>query len=590
MHGVPPGFSRSQRGRAARAPARDPGVAGCRAGRRAPCRASLHVSRLRRGPRVHQPRRRRGRGRRPSPGAVDRMGAGHRDVVDARDPWVAPQRFRHGRQDRRADQRVTRRNRHASGGLPASTLERLRDRRFRREPRLRVRSDASALAFIHDVGFCSTFYRFPEGVACLWEAVVGRRNPRWPRRSHHDDGVGLTWQLKDTLPSRRDVYYGKLLKGRPLLVALDVFPAFYGVTRGRQRARDYRAEYDAGHLSLTARRLMDALVREHPQYTRGLRANTFMLDPGKTREFERAMAELQQGLWIVKTEERYEPTFSFRWDLLEAWLPDAVAEGRRLARGRAREPPAPGDGVGQPRLQQIPAVRERRLVALLGLHHPEPLLQLGHRALELVRLPGLEHEGVAAQLARVLRVLAGERVHETPGRVREAARLVLGAIVARALAPARERVEGREDVERDQHRPRLEDLAVVDVTRGGQVVLETPGQPHAVVVVRVPRPARARAADDRLPQARHALRKTVEGRAEADVLHEGQRGLRAPHAEPRRAAEAPIASCLEIAGGRRRSARIAGWHSGSAPSFFRRRLAVHRHHARARAPGHPAQR
>ncbi|PYN70464.1 MAG: hypothetical protein DMD90_01355, partial [Candidatus Rokuibacteriota bacterium] len=197
--------------------------------------------------------------------------------------------------------------------------------------------DASALAFIHDVGFCSTFYRFPEGVACLWEAVVGRRNPRWPRRSHHDDGVGLTWQLKDTLPSRRDVYYGKLLKGRPLLVALDVFPAFYGVTRGRQRARDYRAEYDAGHLSLTARRLMDALVREHPQYTRGLRANTFMLDPGKTREFERAMAELQQGLWIVKTEERYEPTFSYRWDLLEAWLPDAVAEGRRLGRARAIE-------------------------------------------------------------------------------------------------------------------------------------------------------------------------------------------------------------------------------------------------------------
>ena len=221
--------------------------------------------------------------------------------------------------------------------LQASALEHLRDRRFRRAPRLRVRSDASALAFIDEVGFCSTFYRFPEGVACLWEAVVGRRNPRWPRHSHHDDGVGLTWQLKDTLPSRRDVYYGKLLKGRPLLVALDVFPAFYGITRGRQRARDYRVEYEAGRLSLTARRLMDTLMREHPQYTHGLRANTFMLDPGKTREFERAMAELQQGLWIAKIEERYEPTFSYRWDLLEAWLPDAVAEGRRLGRARAIE-------------------------------------------------------------------------------------------------------------------------------------------------------------------------------------------------------------------------------------------------------------
>src|SRR5262249_59098630 len=30
-----------------------------------------------------------------------------------------------------------------------------------------------------------------------------------------------------------------------------------------------------------------------------------------------------------------EPTVSYRWDLLEAWLPDAVAEGRRLSRAAA---------------------------------------------------------------------------------------------------------------------------------------------------------------------------------------------------------------------------------------------------------------
>ena len=38
------------------------------------------------------------------------------------------------------------------------------------------------------VGLCSTFHRFPEGLGCLWEAVVGRAAPRWPRRSHHDAG------------------------------------------------------------------------------------------------------------------------------------------------------------------------------------------------------------------------------------------------------------------------------------------------------------------------------------------------------------------------------------------------------------------
>ncbi|HBH02174.1 MAG TPA: hypothetical protein DDZ42_09685 [Candidatus Rokubacteria bacterium] len=221
--------------------------------------------------------------------------------------------------------------------MTGATLERLRDRRFRRRPSLAVRGERAALAFVEAVGFCSTFYRFPDGVACLWEAVVGRADPRWPRRSHHDAGIGLTWELKDTLPARKRVYYGKLLRGRPVLVALDLFPAFYALARGRQRARDFEAEYAAGRLSHTAHHVLKALVREHPQYTRELRANAFMLEPRRTRDFERAMAELQQGLWVVKTEERYEPSFSYRWDLLEAWLPDEVAKGRRLPRAAAVE-------------------------------------------------------------------------------------------------------------------------------------------------------------------------------------------------------------------------------------------------------------
>ncbi len=219
--------------------------------------------------------------------------------------------------------------------LTLARLERSRDRSFRRLPSLRVRGARSALAFVNSVGICSTFYRFPEGLPCLWEAVAGRRDPAWPRRSHHDPGIGLTWELKDVLPAKRQVYYGKLLRGRPVLVALRLFPAFYALTRGRQTARDYRAEYEAGRLSLPAKRLMDVLIGRHPLYTRELRAEAFILEPARTREFERAVAELQQGLFIVKTEERYEPSFSYRWDLLEAWLPEAVQTGRRLSRAFA---------------------------------------------------------------------------------------------------------------------------------------------------------------------------------------------------------------------------------------------------------------
>jgi hypothetical protein len=74
-------------------------------------------------------------------------------------------------------------------------------------PSRSVGDERAALAFVEDVGICSTFYVFAEGLACLWEAVLGRANPRWPRRSHHDAGIGLAWTLKDWLPSGRHVYY-----------------------------------------------------------------------------------------------------------------------------------------------------------------------------------------------------------------------------------------------------------------------------------------------------------------------------------------------------------------------------------------------
>ena len=275
--------------------------------------------------------------------------------------------------------------------LQGADLEAQRRYRFRQSPGRRVRTERAAMAFVQDVGLCSTFYRFPDGLACLWEAVAGRAKPRWPRRSHHDAAIGLTWDLKNTLPARRDVYYGKLLKGRPVLVALDLFPAFYALKRGRQRARDYRVEYEAGRLSLTAKRIMDALAREAPQYTRGLRAECFMLEPAKTREFERAMGELQQGLWVVKTEERYEPSFSYRWDLIERWLPEAVAAGRRLSRAAA--------------------LRELVGRYLLGARYTTP-----RRVARLFDVPAAEADAAVAALARSGAARADQAVEGWPGR------------------------------------------------------------------------------------------------------------------------------------------------------------------------------
>jgi hypothetical protein len=57
-----------------------------------------------------------------------------------------------------------------------------------------------------------------------------------------------------------------------------------------------------------------------------------MRDPDRTADFDRAMAELQRGLWIVKVEEIYDPDFYYRWDLLDNWLPDPVGASLDLPR------------------------------------------------------------------------------------------------------------------------------------------------------------------------------------------------------------------------------------------------------------------
>jgi hypothetical protein len=76
--------------------------------------------------------------------------------------------------------------------IDVSSLARLRAQRFRQHPSQRIGTERAALQFVNDVGFCSTFFVFPEGVPCLWEAVAGRARPRWPRHSHHDAAIGRT--------------------------------------------------------------------------------------------------------------------------------------------------------------------------------------------------------------------------------------------------------------------------------------------------------------------------------------------------------------------------------------------------------------
>ncbi|HZP46458.1 MAG TPA: hypothetical protein VFB15_12490 [Candidatus Binataceae bacterium] len=205
-------------------------------------------------------------------------------------------------------------------------LEAHRDHHFRRLPKRRVGDARAALNFINEVGFCTAFTP-GLGVPCLREAIAGCREPKLPEHIQHDPAIMMTWRLKDELPARGVVYYGKVLAGRPSFVALDLLPA---MLRLRVPPASYVALYRRGLLSHCAKLVMDALSRRGAAETKALKLSSGFGEARQRAQFDRAMRELQEKFLILKVEERYDP-FTYVWDTVAKRWGEALKAARRLA-------------------------------------------------------------------------------------------------------------------------------------------------------------------------------------------------------------------------------------------------------------------
>jgi hypothetical protein len=209
-------------------------------------------------------------------------------------------------------------------------LERYRDFHFRRIASRRVTGERSALKFIDEVGFCTGFTA-GMGVPCLREAIEGMREPPVPEHIQHDRAIMMTWNIKDTLPARKLVYYGKVMGGRPGFIARGLLAAFL---RLRAEPRGYRALYERGTLSHCAKLVMDSLTRRGAAETKALKLGAGYAQAKMRGEFDRAMKELQEKFLALKVEEHYDP-FTYVWDTMEHRWGEALREARTLTRSEA---------------------------------------------------------------------------------------------------------------------------------------------------------------------------------------------------------------------------------------------------------------
>jgi len=214
-------------------------------------------------------------------------------------------------------------------------VEAWRDRVHRRSPRRAIATKAQALRFVNDVGFCFAFKSEHSELPCMWHAATGSRDPVMPEHSHMDPHISFVWEMKDVLPAERLIYYGKLLKHRPTMVSVDFLPYFYVLSGRTGQRREFDREYIRGKLSRTAREILETLDENAPQPTKGLKLAVGLDRKQDRAEFDEAIAELQEKMYIAKSSEQQDP-FSFVWAPLELSFPKQVRKARRISPDEAR--------------------------------------------------------------------------------------------------------------------------------------------------------------------------------------------------------------------------------------------------------------
>lgn len=220
--------------------------------------------------------------------------------------------------------------------LSNQQLKLYRSRTFHTAPGMRVASPEEAVTFVEERGY--VFFWPIKGILMpsLWVAAAGDR----PVPDEHDDPGHITWDWKDRLLGKRRWYYGRGLRRRNMMIALDVLPYFYALSPNYgDPQEDYLIDYEAGRLPLAAKQIYETLLERGPQDTIALRKYAGLTSRSADTEFNRALDELQTTLRIlpVGVSEAGAWHYSFIYDIVARHFPDIVERAHPIAEHEARQ-------------------------------------------------------------------------------------------------------------------------------------------------------------------------------------------------------------------------------------------------------------
>jgi hypothetical protein len=196
-------------------------------------------------------------------------------------------------------------------------------------PDLKLRTRADAVKFIDRVGIALLFPGDNIPLPDLWTAINGMER-KLPKH-HHDQALHKTWDWKDTIPARKEAWYGKLVRGKPAFLSFRDLPAMYALSSNYGELDDYLEAYADGMMSGEAKTVYEVLLAEGPMPTSSLRKACGLGGGGdNARRFERAIVELQTGLKIVKSgiSDSNRWKYCYIYDLLLRWSPTLGEQAR----------------------------------------------------------------------------------------------------------------------------------------------------------------------------------------------------------------------------------------------------------------------
>ena len=86
-----------------------------------------------------------------------------------------------------------------------SEIEEYRDKMWRREEAIKIRSASDAEAFVNDVGFCLALTDVRTTMPSIYVAVCGRRDAYMPPNVQKDPEASAAWLIQDDVMRRGNV-------------------------------------------------------------------------------------------------------------------------------------------------------------------------------------------------------------------------------------------------------------------------------------------------------------------------------------------------------------------------------------------------